>query len=51
VSGAGLLPLRAELDLSGDVSLEAQLATQPANYKPLPQDLIVPEDVLPPPVP
>ena len=51
VQGAGLLPLRAELDLAGDVSLEAQLATQPANYRPLPQDLIVPEDVLPPAAP
>ena len=30
VQGAGLLPLRAELDLVGDVALEAQLATQPA---------------------
>ena len=48
VQGAGLLPLRAELDLAGDVTLEAQLATQPANYRPLPQDLIVPEDVIPP---
>jgi hypothetical protein len=51
LQGAGLLPLRAELDLAGDVKLEAQLATQPANYKPLPQDLIVPEDVIPPPAP
>ena len=51
VQGAGLLPLRAELDLAGDVSLEAQLATQPANYRPLAQDLIVPEDVLPPAAP
>jgi hypothetical protein len=51
VQGAGLLPLRAELDLAGDVALEAQLATQPANYKPLPQDLIVPEDVIPPATP
>jgi len=48
VQGAGLLPLRANLDLAGDVELEAQLAAQPANYKPLPQDLIVPEDVIPP---
>jgi hypothetical protein len=51
VQGAGLLPLRAELDLAGDVTLEAQLAAQPANYKPLPQDLIVPEDVIPPAAP
>jgi len=48
VQGAGLLPLRADLDLAGDVAIEAQLAAQPANYRPLPQDLIVPEDVIPP---
>jgi len=48
LQGAGLLPLRADLDLAGDVALEAQLAAQPANYRPLPQDLIVPEDVIPP---
>ncbi len=49
VQGAGLLPVRAELDLSGDVAFDVQLAAQPANYRPLPQDLIVPEDVIPPP--
>jgi len=49
VQGAGLLPLRAELDLVGDVAIEAQLAAQPAHYRPLPQDLLVPEDVIPPP--
>jgi len=49
--GAGLLPLRAELDLVGDVAIEAQLAAQPANYRPLPQDLLVPEDVIPPATP
>jgi hypothetical protein len=46
--GAGLLPLRADLDLAGSVELGAALARQPANYQPLPQDLIVPEDVIPP---
>jgi hypothetical protein len=51
VQGAGLLPLRTDLDLVGDVSIDAQLAAQPANYRPLPQDLLVPEDVIPPPVP
>lgn len=51
VQGAGLLPVRADLDLAGDVTLEAQLAAQPANYRPLPQDLIVPEDVIPPAAP
>ena len=51
VQGAGLLPLRASLDLAGDVAIEAQLAAQPANYRPSPQDLLVPEDVIPPPGP
>jgi hypothetical protein len=48
VHGAGLLPLRADLDLEGDVSIDIQLAAQPADYRPLPQDLLVPEDVIPP---
>jgi hypothetical protein len=48
VQGAGLLPLRADLDLVGDVAIEATLAAQPANYRPLPRDLIVPEEVVPP---
>lgn len=48
VVGAGLLPLRADLDLVGDVAIEAALATQPANYRPLPRDLIVPEEIIPP---
>jgi hypothetical protein len=49
VLGAGLLPVRAQLELSGDVVFDVQLAAQPANYRPLPQDLIVPEEVIPPP--
>jgi hypothetical protein len=49
VQGAGLLPVRADLDLDGDVAVDVQLASQPATYKPLPQDLIVPEDAIPPP--
>lgn len=48
LAGAGLLPLRAEIDLAGDVVLEAALASQPANYQPPAQDLIVPEEVIPP---
>lgn len=48
VQGAGLLPMRADLDVVGDVAIDAQLAAQPANYHPLPQDLIVPEEVIPP---
>jgi len=51
VQGAGLLPLRADLELVGDVTLEAQLAAQPADYRPPARDLIVPEEVLPPPAP
>lgn len=49
IQGAGLLPLRTELTLAGDIVMEAQLAAQPANYRPLPQDLLVPEEVIPPP--
>lgn len=51
VQGAGLLPLRANVELAGDVELEAVLAAQPANYRPLPQDLLVPEEVIPPAAP
>ena len=51
LQGAGLLPLRADLDLVGDVAIEAQLAAQPPDYKPLAQDLIVPEEAIPPPEP
>jgi hypothetical protein len=49
ILGAGLLPLRTTVDLSGAVTVEAWLAQQPANYKPLPQDLLVPEEAIPPP--
>jgi hypothetical protein len=48
ILGAGLLPLRATVELSGEVALEAALAPQPANYRPPAQDLIVPEEVIPP---
>lgn len=48
VQGAGLLPVRVDLDLAGDVAIDAQLAAQPADYRPLPQDLIVPEEAIPP---
>jgi Carboxypeptidase regulatory-like domain len=48
VIGAGLLPLRASIDLTGTVDLDAQLAPQPADYEPSAEDLIVPEDVIPP---
>jgi Carboxypeptidase regulatory-like domain len=49
--GAGLLPLRADLDLVGEMTIDLGLARQPTSYKPLPQDLIIPEDVIPPKVP
>ena len=48
LQGAGLLPLRAELDLAGDVVLDAALAQQPANFQPPAEDLIVPEEAIPP---
>jgi hypothetical protein len=51
VQGAGLLPLRADVELVGDIALEAQLTAQPADYRPPARDLIVPEEVLPPPAP
>jgi hypothetical protein len=51
VTGAGLLPLRTDLALAGGTTLEVALARQPANYQPLAQDLIVPEDVIPPKAP
>lgn len=49
VQGAGLLPLRADLELVGEMALEAQLAPQPSSYRPPAQDLIVPEEAIPPP--
>jgi len=48
IVAAGFLPLRANLDLEGSVDVEATLEPQPADYQPLPQDLIAPEDVSPP---
>ncbi len=48
IQAAGFLPLRTDLDLASDVSLEAQLASQPADYKPPARDLLLPEDVIPP---
>jgi len=49
VQGAGLLPLRVSVDLSGDVGVDATLGSQPPNYMPPAQDLIVPEEAIPPP--
>ena len=49
VQGAGLLPLRVSVDLSGDVGIDATLGSQPPSYMPPAQDLIVPEEAIPPP--
>lgn len=51
IRGAGLLPLRADLDLAGPMTVRASIAPQPADYKPTARDLIVPEEALPPPGP
>lgn len=48
ILGAGLLPLRASVEVAGEIEVEATMAPQPADYQPSPQDLIVPEDVTPP---
>jgi carboxypeptidase family protein len=48
ILGAGLLPLRASVEVAGEIEVEAAMAPQPADYQPSPQDLIVPEDVTPP---
>jgi len=49
ILGAGLLPLRAALDVAGEIAVDATMSPQPADYQPAPQDLIVPEDATPPP--
>jgi hypothetical protein len=51
ILGAGLLPLRATLDVPGEIAVDATMSPQPADYQPAPQDLIVPEEVTPPPTP
>ena len=48
ILGAGLLPLRAAIDVPGAISVEATMSPQPADYQPSPQDLIVPEEATPP---
>ena len=48
ILGAGLLPMRATLDLAAATRLEAQLTPQPPSYQPFPEDLIVPEEAIPP---
>jgi hypothetical protein len=49
ILGAGLLPLRAAIDVPGEIAVEATMSPQPADYQPAPQDLIVPEEATPPP--
>jgi hypothetical protein len=48
ILGAGLLPLRAAIEVPGPVAVEATMSPQPADYQPSPQDLIVPEEATPP---
>jgi hypothetical protein len=49
VLGAGYLPIRAKLYLGADSRVTATLVQQPANYKPAPEDLMPPEEPIPPP--
>jgi hypothetical protein len=46
--GLAFLPLRAEIPLEGETSVRLVLVRQPATYKPLPLDLIPPEEPIPP---
>jgi hypothetical protein len=47
--GAGYLPVRADLDLSSDASLEAVLVPQPASYVAPALDMLPQEEPIPPP--
>lgn len=49
ILGAGYLPIRADLEIAGDVAVEARLAGQPADYLPPPLDLLPQERPVPPP--
>jgi hypothetical protein len=48
LQGAGLLPLRTTLGISEDVSLQAVLVPQPADYAPQVEDLLPREEPVPP---
>jgi hypothetical protein len=49
VLGAGYLPIRIPVTLSGEGELRAVLVPQPASYEPQPLDLMPPELPIPPP--
>jgi len=49
VLGAGYLPIRVPVSLSGEGELRAVLVPQPASYEPQPLDLMPPELPIPPP--
>ena len=51
ILGAGFLPIRVPVTLSGEATLTASLVEQPASYQPPPLDLIPPEMPIPPPAP
>lgn len=51
VHGAGYLPVRADLDLASDASIEAVLVPQPAIYVAPALDLLPQEEPIPPPGP
>jgi hypothetical protein len=49
VLGAGYLPIRAFVDLEGDARVTATLVPQPTTFAPAPEDLLPPEEPIPPP--
>ncbi len=49
ILGAGYLPIRTDLEIAGDVAVEARLVGQPADYLPPPLDLLPQERPVPPP--
>lgn len=48
IQGGGFLPLRLQLDLAGTTRLHARLVTHPLGYVPAPEDLMPPEEPIPP---
>lgn len=48
ILGNGMLPLRTVLRIAADTTVRAVLVVQPANYTPLPEDLMPPEEPIPP---
>lgn len=49
ILGAGFLPIRVPVTLTGEATLTASLVEQPASYLPPPLDLMPPEMAIPPP--